>query len=201
MRKISIPYHLFALFLLLVGILILSGTRIRTELIHDPRPRILSMFTKVPRGYVKVLDDVDGDTIKIEQNGKEETVRFLGIDTPETKDPRKGVQCYGYMASGFTKSKVAGKAVRLVIDPMEGDRDMYNRLLRYIYLEDGTCLNELLVARGYAFAYEAFPTSKTDRLKLLEKDARDHKRGLWGDCIVSVKNGGKQKSTQTIEEN
>ncbi len=200
MKTSKIPYHLFILFITLVGILYLSGSRIRAEMIHDPRPRILAAFTKVPPGFVKVLDDVDGDTIKVEIKGKEETVRFLGIDTPETKDPRKGVQCFGHDASAFTKSMIMGQAVRLVRDPQEGDRDMYNRLLRYVYLPNGSNLNALLVVNGYAFSYERFPTSQSERLNLLEKDARDHKRGLWESCLVTIKNDGKQKSTQAIEE-
>src|SRR5439155_22708035 len=100
-----------------------SGSRIHTEMIHDPRPRVLSFFTTVPDGFVKVVDTVYGDTIKVWIYGKQETVRFLGIDTPETKDPRKGVQCFGRAASAFTKSYVMGKAVHLVSDPLEQDKD------------------------------------------------------------------------------
>lgn len=200
MHNRKIPYHLFLLFILLVGILYLSGSRIRTETIHDPRPRILALFTEAPEGFVKVVDIVDGDTIVVEINGKEEMVRFLGVDTPETKDPRKSVQCFGRAASAYTKLKLSGKAVRLMSDPLEQDRDKYGRLLRYIYLSDGTNLNEMLVAHGFAFAYERFPTTRMEQLKLWEKDARDHHRGLWGTCTVTIKNGGKQKSTQNVSE-
>jgi micrococcal nuclease len=200
MKNSKIPYHLGILFFLLVGILTLSGTRVRTELIHDPRPRFLSLFTSVPKGYVKVLDDVDGDTIKVLVNGKEETVRFLGVDTPETKDPRKGVQCFGHIASEFTKNMVMGKAVRLVRDEANSDRDAFGRLLRYVILPNGSNLNAHLVSGGYAFAYEKFQASETKHFEQLEADAREHKRGLWGSCQVSIKNDGKQKSTQTVEE-
>lgn len=200
MKQSKIPFHLFILFLTLIGILFLSGTRVRTEMIHDPRPRILALFTKVPKGYVKVLDDIDGDTIKVQINGREETVRFLGVDTPETKDPRKGVQCYGRAASHYTKSMVMGKAVRLVIDPLEGERDMFGRLLRYVYLESGASLNSLLVSGGYAFAYEKYPTTQTAKFKLLEADARTLKKGLWGECRVTIQKDGKQKYTQEVVE-
>ncbi len=196
----KVPYHLFLLFILLVGILYLSGSRIRMETIHDPRPRILSLFTDTPDGFFKVVDIVDGDTIIVSVNGKEETVRLLGVDTPETKDPRKSVQCFGRAASAFTKLKLSGKAIRLFPDPLEQDRDKYGRLLRYIYLADGTNFNEELVARGFAFAYERFPTARMDQLKLWEKDAREHRRGLWGTCAVTIKNEGKQKSTQDVSE-
>lgn len=200
MKTSKIPYHLIILFFTLIGILTLSGSRVRTEMIHDPRPRILSLFTKVPPGFVKVLDDIDGDTIKVQINGKEETVRFLGVDTPETKDPRKGVQCFGRNASHFTKTMLMGKAVKLIPDVGQDERDAFGRLLRYVYLENGANMNALLVLNGYAFAYEKFLSSQTPRLKVLEDDARDHKRGLWGECIVTIKNNGKLKSTQEIQE-
>ncbi len=195
----KIPFHFLLLFLLLNGILYLSGSRIRTEMIHDPRPRILAAFTQVPDGFVKVIDTVDGDTITVLVEGKEETVRLLGVDTPETKDPRRSVQCYGRAASNFTKTLLMGKAVRLLSDPLEQNRDAFNRLLRYVYLPDGTCLNETLVERGFAFAYEKYPTIKTEKLKLLEKLARDHRLGLWGECSVTIKNNGQQKSTQDVQ--
>jgi micrococcal nuclease len=90
--------------------------------------------------------------------------------------------------------------VKLVIDPLEGDKDKYGRLLRYVYFEDGTMLNDRLVYEGYAFAYEKFPTARTEALKKMEKDARENKRGLWGGCDVTIKDGGKQKSTQSLKE-
>ncbi len=199
MPKLSIPTHLIVLFISLLGILGVSGTRVKTENMHDPIPRVLSMFTQVPDGFVKVVDTVDGDTIKVLIDGQEKTVRLLGVDTPETKDPRKKVQCFGHAASDFTKKTLEGKAVHLIMDSTQGDTDKYHRLLRYVYLEDGTMLNELLVREGYAFAYERFPTMRLENLKELEKIAREQKKGLWGGCEVSIKNGGQTKSTQTVE--
>lgn len=84
----------------------------------------------------KVLSVVDGDTIKVDVRGKKETIRLLGIDTPETVDPRKPVQCFGKAASDKMKSFVSGKSVILVDDATQGNRDKYNRLLRYVYLPD-----------------------------------------------------------------
>lgn len=196
----KIPFHLLLLFSFLTGILYLSGSRIRPEMISDPRPRVLSLFTQVPEGFVKVLDTIDGDTIKVLIDGEVETVRLLGVDTPETKDPRRGVQCYGKLASNYTKTLLMGQAVRLTSDPMEQNRDAFGRLLRYVYLENGTSINEKLVKDGYAFAYEKFPTSRTEKLKLLEKMARERGLGLWGECNVSIKNSGRQKSTNSVVE-
>lgn len=158
------------------------------------------MFTIVPEGYHRVLESIDGDTLLVEVDGKEETVRLLGVDTPETKDPRKSVQCYGKAASEYTRSLVSGRAVKLTSDPLQTDRDKYSRLLRYVEFEDGTSLNERLVYEGYAFAYEAFPDSKLAYYKKLEADAKAHKRGLWGNCDVTIKSNGKTKSTNSIKE-
>lgn len=200
-QKLIASYgHLAIVLLILIVTLGASGSRIRWEQMPDPRARVLSYFTQVPDGYVRVIQAIDGDTITVELDGKEETVRLLGVDTPETKDPRRSVQCFGHQASDYTKKLITGRPVRLVSDPLESDRDAYQRLLRYVYFEDGTTLNERLVYDGYAFAYERFPTEKLERLKELESDAREHKRGLWGGCEVTIKNKGKSKSTQSVKE-
>ncbi len=87
---------------------------------------------------------IDGDTIVLDGN---EIVRLIGIDTPETKDPRKPVQYYGREAYEFTKRLVEGKKVRLSYDLNE--KDKYGRTLAYVYLEDGTFLNAEVVNQGY----------------------------------------------------
>lgn len=183
-----------------VAVIYTFGSRIQFESMPDIRSRVLSLTTTVPEGYVSVVEAIDGDTIVVKEGGEERTVRLLGVDTPETKDPRRAVQCFGHEASKYTKSLVTGRAVRLVIDPAEGDKDKYGRLLRYVYFEDGTMLNDRLVYEGYAFAYEKFPTARTEVLKKMEKDARDNNRGLWGGCDVTVKDSGKQKSTNSLRE-
>jgi micrococcal nuclease len=192
------PFSLFLLFIFLLGLFALTGSKIHFEKMYDPRPRVLSMFTQTPEGFYKVIDNADGDTLHILIDGKEETVRLLGVDTPETKDPRKPVQCFGHQASDFTKQLVTGKAVHLIPDPSQTDRDTFGRLLRYVYFEDGTTLNERLVYEGYAFAYEKYPTMRLEKMKELEHDAQVHKRGLWGSCEVTIT--GKIKKTQDMKE-
>jgi endonuclease YncB( thermonuclease family) len=143
-------------------------------------------------GLWHVSHVVDGDTIDVTMGSQKETVRFLGIDTPETHDPRKPVQCFGLAAAAHTKALLEGKNVRLEPDPTDSDRDKYHRLLRYVYLPDGTLVNAELIHDGYAFAYTVFPLVKLDDFRALEADARDHNRGLWGGCHVD--------STQKIEQ-
>ncbi|HEY6736264.1 MAG TPA: thermonuclease family protein [Candidatus Saccharimonadia bacterium] len=135
-------------------------------------------------GLAHVDKDVDGDTIDVTLGGKKATVRFIGIDTPETHDPRKPIQCFGEAAAAHTKALLDGKAVRLEADPTNSDRDKYGRLLRYVYLPDGTLVNAALIHDGYAFAYTIFPFNRLDEFRALEADARANSRGLWGGCNV-----------------
>ncbi len=118
------------------------------------------------RTCVKVID---GDTIVLDGN---EIVRLIGIDTPETKDPRKPVQYYGREAYEFTKGLVEGKKVRLVYDLNEKDR--YGRTLAYVYLKDGTFLNAEVVKQGYGFAYRYFFFKYFDEFKKYEREAREN---------------------------
>lgn len=136
-------------------------------------------------GLAHVTRDIDGDTIVVELNGKSETVRFIGMDTPETHDPRKPVQCFGPEAAAHTKALLEGQNVRLAADPEDSDRDKYGRLLRYVYLPDGELVNAELVQDGYAFAYVVFPFSKIDDFRALENEAHAAGRGLWSTCNVN----------------
>ncbi len=136
----------------------------------------------------KVTKVVDGDTIAVDVRGNKEAVRLLGIDTPETVDPRKPVQCFGKAASDKMKSFVSGKSVILVDDRTQGNRDKYNRLLRYVYLPDKvkTFVNGEMVKQGYAFSYRQYPTKYLDKFNAWEKYAREHNLGLWGSCPLNI---------------
>lgn len=131
----------------------------------------------------QVIKVVDGDTIQVEMNGKKETLRLIGIDTPETVDPRKPVQCFGLEASAKTKELLSGKRVTLEADPTQGERDKYKRLLRYVHLEDGTFVNELLIREGFAheYTYQSNPYIYQSEFKEAEIFAQTNKKGLWAD--------------------
>jgi micrococcal nuclease len=135
-------------------------------------------------GFDQVSKVVDGDTIDVTVNGETARVRLIGINTPETVDPRKPVECYGKEASDFAKETLTGKKVRLEADPTQTDRDKYDRLLRYVFLEDGTNFNELMVARGYAYEYTYdAPYKYQKEFKAAQKFAEDNKRGLWAEGV------------------
>lgn len=141
---------------------------------------LLVVPTEAAGDLVQVTSVVDGDTIKTELG----TVRFIGVDTAEVVDPRKPVQCFGKEASAKTKELLEGKRVRLEKDVSETDK--YDRLLRYVYLEDGTFINELLVREGYASASSYPPDVKyQDQFRAAEQTARANRWGLWSDLCAS----------------
>ena len=126
-----------------------------------------------------VIKVVDGDTIAISMNGKSETIRLIGIDTPETVDPRTAVQCFGKEATAKLKS-IIGKRVGIERDEREGERDKYDRLLAYIYTEEGLFLNKYMIEQGFAFEYTYDDPYKYQKeFKAAQADAKAKKRGLW----------------------
>lgn len=149
-------------------------------------------------GLYEVLQVYDGDTILVDMNGTKEEIRFIGVDTPETRDPRKPVQCFGKTASAYTNELIGQNRVRLEADPLNTNRDRYNRLLRYVYLPDGTLVNLKIVQDGYGFAYTFFPVEKAQQFEDAEKAAREANRGLWGTCEVDTGNTG-AKSTNPAD--
>lgn len=152
---------------------------------------------KIDPGYYEVTRVSDGDTIKVRIAGKVETVRLIGIDTPEEFDRRKPVQCFAKAAADHMHELVEGKSVRLEGDPTNSDRDKYHRLLRYVYLRDGSLVNAVQIEQGYAFAYVLYPFSKMDQFRELERQARENSRGLWAGCQVHKE--GEKEQTQSLQ--
>lgn len=130
---------------------------------------------------VSVVHVVDGDTIVVAgPTGGRETVRVLGINTPETVDPRRGVQCFGPEASAYTKARLTGRTVQLHTDTET--RDRYGRLLARVMLDGESYALELL-RLGLA-RYYVIPPNDGDARSLLraETEARSARRGVWGAC-------------------
>jgi micrococcal nuclease len=137
----------------------------------------------------EVVDHVDGDTVRVRiasdsgpvpaELGVVETIRLLGVDTPETVHPSRPVERFGREASDFTKTRLLNTRVSLAFD--WDLRDRYGRLLAYIYLDTGECFNAVLLQEGYAHVYTRFAFQFMDEFRNLEHTARAGKRGLWGD--------------------
>ena len=135
-----------------------------------------------------VVKVVDGDTIDVSIDGKVERLRLIGIDTPETVDPRKPVECFGVEASNKAKTILLGKKVYLESDNTQGELDKYSRLLRYVFLEDGTNFNLLMIKEGYAHEYTYnLPYKYQSEFKQAQKDAEANKKGLWASGVCEDK--------------
>ncbi|USN59353.1 MAG: thermonuclease family protein [Candidatus Peribacteria bacterium] len=132
----------------------------------------------------EVVRVIDGDTIEVLLPQGKEKLRLIGVDTPETKHPKKEVEYYGIEAYEFTKTQLTGKKVQIHFEGIN-HRDKYNRLLGYVYIpgESGS-FNETLIREGYARAYLRFPFLYQDSFALLEKQARKEERGMWKDTEV-----------------
>lgn len=141
--------------------------------------------------WLRVIKVVDGDTIVVEKDGSPVTVRLIGLDTPETVDPRKPVQCFGREASEKMRQVVGGQSVRLEGDPSQGELDKYGRLLAYVFVPanatpDGILVNKYMIAEGYGHEYTYdIPYKYMEEFKAAERGAREAKRGLWADAICA----------------
>jgi len=142
---------------------------------HEPS----SIKREAPATY-RVVEVIDGDTIKVDIAGKIETVRLIGIDTPEIAGPHNPQDDYfGPEAAQYAKQLLENQLVYLIPDPMQSNRDKYNRLLRYVFLEDGTLVNAKLIAEGYAYNYIYEPFQFMKQFDYLEKQAKEKQSGLW----------------------
>ena len=126
-----------------------------------------------------VLSVTDGDTIRIDYNGVSTPVRIIGVNTPETVDSRTTVECFGMEASAYLSTLLSGKSVSIAADPTQGDRDKYDRLLRYVSL-DGEDIGLKIIAAGYGYEYTySTPYQKQSEYKAAQKQASSNKDGLW----------------------
>jgi len=180
-RKKSLSYY-FIVIVLAFGIWIFNAESTQTQL------------QQTPPGTYQVVSVSDGDTITVLMSGEEQTIRFIGVDTPETHHPQKPVQCFGQAASNFTTELIGDNNVRLEADPESDNRDIYNRLLRYVYLPDGTNVNAEIVAQGYGFAPVTYAHGKLEEFKQLETTARTQQRGLWAGCDIEVNQYGSEET-------
>jgi micrococcal nuclease len=130
----------------------------------------------------KVLRVIDGDTIEVNLNGKRETVRLIGIDSPEVLTKEKSNQCFGQEAFDKAKEILNNKDIVLEPDSTQGERDSYNRLLRYVFV-DGLSFNEFMISEGYAkeYTFKNNVYKYQSEFKDAERKARLNRRGLWED--------------------
>lgn len=137
-------------------------------------------------GPFPVVRVVDGDTVIVSEAGRDVRVRLLGIDTPESVKPDSPVECFGPEAAARTTELLAGTSVWLEADPTQDAVDQYGRTLAYVWLDEDTLVNEVLVAEGYAREY-TYDEPGTHQRSLIEAEARakDNEAGLWSPTSCS----------------
>lgn len=133
-----------------------------------------------PRTTVRVVEVVDGDTIRVDLNGEETPVRLIGIDTPEKDGPYTDEECFGVRATQYTTRALGGRDVELEFDAERTDR--FDRTLAYVWI-DGALFNERILRDGYAVLATFPPNVRyVDRFTTAQRRARDEEAGLWGAC-------------------
>ena len=120
----------------------------------------------------------DGDTISVGRGWRYQTVRLIGVDTPEVVHPKKPVEPFGPEASAFTKRKLKGQRVQLEFESTN-QYDRYGRLLAYVVLADGTLFNAELIKQGYARVIAPSPFHYYEEFKSYEDEARGAGLGIW----------------------
>ncbi|KAA6446903.1 thermonuclease family protein [Bacillus swezeyi] len=135
-----------------------------------------------------VIHVIDGDTIQVRLANKTEKIRMILVDTPETKHPTKPVQPFGIEAANYTTEQLEGKDVKIELGTK--DRDSYNRILAYVYLNSGEMFNKLLIKKGFARVAIFPPNTKyVDEFLKIEEEAKSKKVGIWSVDGYVIKKG------------
>lgn len=176
-----------------------SENEVKEEISHEPESTNSEQGEAQGENLHLVTKVVDGDTIDVNINGSIKRLRLIGLDRPETKDPRKSVECFGHEASKKTTELLLNQKVSLEADPSQGELDKYGRLLRYVHREDGLFFNKWMIENGYAHEYTYnSPYTYQKSFKEAQKYATDNKLGLWaeGACKNFAVEPNKETNTQ-----
>ncbi|MHB1134766.1 MAG: thermonuclease family protein [Chloroflexota bacterium] len=155
--------------------------------------------TPTPAGGLagRVVDVVDGDTLKVDLGGRTETVRVIGIDTPESVSPREPVQCFGLEASARADELLRGRSVALTQDPSQDSRDQYGRLLAYVEVA-GQDFGLAMIADGYAHEYTYdVPYRRQAEYRAAQRAAQGQRVGLWSSATCGGDTTAAAASTPT----
>jgi micrococcal nuclease len=172
-----VPPRTTLIWLAVFAVIVLLGTRGTGLLGRNEDERLDASVTG------RVVRVIDGDTVRVrlDEPVESRTVRYIGVDTPETVAPGEPVQCFGKAASDFNRRLVAGKRVRLLLGRER--RDRYGRLLAYVRIEGGPLVEDVLLQRGFARTLTIPPNDdRAPHFRALERRARVAHVGRWGAC-------------------
>jgi len=185
--------HFFLFVVLFVLIILLSYIHLQKTSFEStqatPTPYPTSVLPPTLDGPFSVVKVEDGDTIIINMNDSQQTIRFVGIDTPEVQSQYRSAMCFGKEASAKTKELLVNQQVYLELDSDQNQIDKYNRLLRYVYRAgDNLFVSKYLVETGYAteYTYQGVPHKYQAEFRQAQVSARTRHLGLWDNrtCLV-----------------
>lgn len=187
----------------LLGCLVSCMTPTGQPPLSNPSPSTAERGAGIPAaadGPFPVDHVVDGDTLWVRRDGKNVKVRLIGIDTPETVDPRRPVQCFGKEASARAKALLTGARVLLIGDPTQDRSDRYGRELDYLWLADGRFFNLLMIRQGLAHEYTYdLPYRYQRSFRAAQRWAELRGRGLWATTTCrggTTGDSGEQRSAR-----
>jgi len=169
----------------ILGLVLLgNGNNLAHTIENDPVKKVTYLQKNVPvpntteKGIVMRV--VDGDTFVIRlENNEIFKVRLIGVNAPESVDPRRKVQCYGKEASEYLRSRIENKEVELVRDTSQRNRDKYDRLLRHVFI-DSVNIGQQLIEQGFAYEYMySIPYAHKTEFENAQKNAQKNGSGLW----------------------
>jgi len=160
-----------------------NPTDVTQQVLNDTAETYPVEATSQKNTLYKVLSVTDGDTFKVSIKGVVESVRVLGINTPETKYSNRGVECFGAEASSYATTLLENTSVQLTSDDSQDTRDKYGRLLAYVTLPDGRDFGQVMIADGYAYEYtfKGRTYKNQDLYKAAQTQAQEENVGLWAD--------------------
>ncbi len=178
MRKINVGILLIVVLFSVFELTIFQKENSFQQTTKDVVPR--SATAENERIVTLVSRVLDGDTIAFEGNGKEEKIRLIGIDAPESVDPRRPVQCFGAESSRRMHELLDGRTITVTTDPTQDRYDKYGRLLAYVFRDDGLFVNKAMLEEGYAYEYTYItPYKEQPAFIAAERLAHDNAAGLW----------------------
>jgi len=177
MKRTIRRFHLNSIVIVVLTLLLLLFFFFQKYSLH----RVAPVSTPEATTSAQVKKVIDGDTIDVVVDGATERVRLIGIDAPEFGYDGKPAMCFAGESYKKAKELLDGKKVRMDSDSTQDERDKYNRLLRYVFLEDGTNINEALITQGFAreYTYLGNPYRYQKEFQEGEKTAKLTGKGVW----------------------
>lgn len=163
---------------------------------------IIPTPTEEPVQYYSVESITDGDTLRIIFEGVSTPVRLLAIEAPELSHPSLPTECYATESKNALEELLSGKDIRIEYDSVQSERDQYDRLLAYVYVQqddEELFVNEYMIQYGYASVYTDLPSDFKDEFLELQDSAKSTKKGMWSDSCACEKKEVSRECTSCNE--